>query len=301
MAENSKIEWTDHTVNFWWGCERVSPGCKNCYAEALAKRYGKNSWGSNPRAPRIEKAVAECAKYDKAAAKAGRKALVFTNSMADVFEDHPDLYCARGVALDTMERCTNLIFQVLTKRPENIAKFVPTKWLRGDWPANIWIGASVEDQTRADARIPELLKVPAAVRFLSVEPMLGAVNLRPCLPHPSETKCPLCGFILFKRVLNVHAGTIGAPNNPEPETCPNDGMPMEILLDGIRWVIVGGESGPRKRPFNCDWARTIRDDCKTTGVAFFMKQVDKVQPIPADLMIREFPAGFERTRAGAER
>lgn len=250
MAENSAIEWTTHTSNFWWGCFKVSDGCKNCYAETWANRWGKSIWGPPSTTKREYKKAAwrDVPKWDKQARAAGVRHRVFVQSMADFFEDHPQVIQWRRDAMALMSQCTNLDFQVLTKRPENIGRMMPLEWCI-KWPDHIWAGTSVENQATADERIPHLLEVPARVRFLSMEPLLGPVNLD----------------------LAFYSGSLWPGN-------------------GIQWVIVGGESGPGKRPMNLAWARSIRDQCKAAGVPFFMKQIDKVQPIPTDLMIREMPS-----------
>lgn len=182
MAENSKIEWTDHTINFWWGCMKVSEGCANCYAETLSHRFGKSIWGPAATTSRERKsgAIANLRKWNKQAKATGEVTRVFAQSMSDFFEDHPQLVPWRAEAIDVIEECEDLIIMLLTKRPENIMRMVPNWWLH-DWPGHIWIGTSVENQETANKRIPELLKVPAKVRFLSCEPLLGAVDLR--LPY----------------------------------------------------------------------------------------------------------------------
>lgn len=177
MGENSAIEWTDHTFNPWWGCTKVSPACNNCYAEAFAKRTGNDVWGKGA-ARRFfgDKHWTEPVRWDAAAEKAGRSARVFCASMADVFEDHPELPPHRARLWALIERTPSLRWLLLTKRPENMRSMVPAFWNNG-WPTNVWAGTTVEDQRRADERLPFLLDVPAVVRFVSCEPLLGPVNL----------------------------------------------------------------------------------------------------------------------------
>lgn len=195
MAENTAIEWADDSVNFWWGCTKISPGCHFCYAETLAKRYGWNVWG--PKKPRrmMKNAEATCRRLNRKAEKEGKPRLAFTNSMSDFFEDHPDLEERRREAFQVIDKCSWLRFLILTKRPENIRRM----WVEvdadyadyGSLPApcnkyrsNVWLGTSVENQQTADERIPELLKCRdlAPVLFLSAEPLLGPVDLRSYLP-----------------------------------------------------------------------------------------------------------------------
>jgi protein gp37 len=178
MGEQTAIAWTDHTFNPWWGCTRVSPGCEHCYAETFAKRVGQDVWGKNAdRRFFGDKHWAEPIKWNAKAAQSGRRERVFCASMADVFEDRPELAEHRARLFDLiMFETPWLDWQLLTKRPQNVLDMVPPRWLdahayygTNGWPANCWIGTTVEDQERADERIPWLLSIPAAVRFLSCE------------------------------------------------------------------------------------------------------------------------------------
>lgn len=173
MSQQSAIEWTDHTFNPWWGCTKVSQGCKFCYAETLASRYGHGVWG--PGAQRRffgEKHWQEPLKWNRLAEQAGHPARVFCASMADVFEENETLDDERLKLWMLIETTPWLHWQLLTKRPEHVLDMVP--W--GDqWPINVWIGTSVENQDVADERIPLLQAIPAAVRFLSCEPLIGPI------------------------------------------------------------------------------------------------------------------------------
>ena len=185
MSENSKIEWCHHTVNFWWGCEKCSPGCANCYAEEIARRFGKGkaTWGSGgKRMIRRGTPVAELLRLDKSARKRGVRERVFINSMSDTFEDRPELFAPRNVLFVTLEKLTNLDVLLLTKRPENVVPML--RKIQEHWDADklpifphLWFGVTVENQEMADQRIPALLQIPARVRFLSCEPLLGPVDL----------------------------------------------------------------------------------------------------------------------------
>ncbi len=177
MAKDSNIAWTDHSFNGWWGCQRVSPGCEHCYAEAFDKRTGRNDWG--PKAPRRffgDKHWAEPLKWDRAAAAAGERHRVFCSSMSDVFEDRSDLDPHRHRLWKLIESTPNLDWMLLTKRPEN-NDLVPLAWQTGSRrPPNVWLGTTTEDQTWADRRVPYLLESAwPAQRFISYEPALGAV------------------------------------------------------------------------------------------------------------------------------
>jgi protein gp37 len=180
MSKNSRISWTHHTFNPWWGCSRVSPGCERCYAERIARRSGMG-WG--PRAKRQffgDGHWREPRRWDLDAARRGVIERVFCGSMCDVFEDLPALDVQRARLWPLIQETPNLDWLLLTKRPENILTMVPEAW-RSGFPPHIWVGTSVENQEWAERRIPHLLKVPAKVRFLSVEPLLGPVDLVPWL------------------------------------------------------------------------------------------------------------------------
>lgn len=173
MAENSKIEWTDNTFNPWIGCQKVSPGCDHCYAEAMmADRYGRVVWG--PHGDRKRTSAANWKKpeaWDRKAATEGR-ARVFCASLADVFDNHRSILPEwRADLWALIRRTPNLDWLLLTKRPQNIRKMLPAEWGHG-WP-NVWLGTTAEDQRHYDQRWPVLAAVPAAVRFISYEPAIG--------------------------------------------------------------------------------------------------------------------------------
>lgn len=240
MGENTKIEWTDATFNPIVGCTKVSDGCKFCYAkEMMDDRYHKVKWG--PSGNRVRTSPANWEKplqWDRAAKKAGERRRVFCASLADVFEDHPDWVEARRDLCVLIERTRNLDWLLLTKRPENVNKFIEKSTGRyaHAWLADckhVWIGASVENQEAAERRLPHLLNVPSSVRFLSCEPLLGAVNLG---------------------LVNGVDGQINAP------------------VGKIDFVIVGGESGTNARPMHPEWARSLRDQCVAASVPYFFKQ-----------------------------
>ena len=255
MGKDSAIAWTDHTFNPWWGCARVSPGCEHCYAELLATvRHKLPVWGVDAeRKPMSEAYWRAPLKWNREAEKAGVRRRVFCASMADVFELLPERNAAGRAVQDAararlwplIEATPHLDWLLLTKRPENVIRLVP--WGRFDgpgpdwypaWPKNVWLGTTVEDQRRADERIPILLSIPARVRFVSAEPLLEPVDL---------------GLI----------GTVARSTLPRHTA-------VHELID---WVIVGGESGPGARPFDLDWARDIVGQCKAAGVACFVKQL----------------------------
>jgi protein gp37 len=176
MGKNSRIEWTDHTFNPWWGCTKVSEACKNCYAEAWSKRVGQKVWG--PKADRRffgEKHWLEPVKWNADAVAHKRRRRVFCASMADVFEDREDLDPWRTKLWELIELTPQLDWLLLTKRPELVARLA--RWGES-WPHNVWLGTTVENQDAADSRLPHLAAIPAAVRFISAEPLIGAVSIQ---------------------------------------------------------------------------------------------------------------------------
>ena len=212
MSDVSAIEWTEATWNPVTGCTRVSPGCANCYALRFAERFRgvpghpyEVGFDLTLRPERLEQPLAW-----------KRPRRIFVNSMSDLFHE--------GVPLSFVERVFAVmaeadwhVFQILTKRVDRLAELAPEL----PWPTNVWMGVSVENR-RWVTRIDRLREVPASVRFLSCEPLLGDLG--------------------------------------------------ELDLRGIHWVIVGGESGPRARRMDVDWARSIRDQCLSTATPFFFKQ-----------------------------
>jgi len=173
MGSFSRIEWTTHTFNPWWGCTKVSDGCKFCYAEALSKRYGYTFWGpKNPRRVMSENHWREPLRWDIEAARQGVRSRVFCASMADVFEDDaPTGQLAR--LWELIQETPNLDWQLLTKRPHLIASKLPKDW--GAGYANVWLGTSIEDD-RVLERVEHLAAVPSVVHFLSVEPLIGPID-----------------------------------------------------------------------------------------------------------------------------
>jgi protein gp37 len=273
----TSIEWTDTVWNPVTGCSHVSEGCRNCYAERFMHRWRKDHkpWTAQNathnvtiHAERLEQPLHW---------RTPRR--VFVNSMSDLFHEAvPDEFIDRLFAVMTL--AAHHKFQILTKRPERMKKYLEAdsrgrisgqadpmcesmdewylrvttihdpKYKR--WPLpNVWLGVSVENQETADERIPLLLQTPAAVRFVSVEPMLGPVDLQRIA---RKARCDdwtyfdgaLTGFCASKG-----GGTYG---------------------NRLDWVIVGGESGPKARPMHLNWARSVRDQCKAAGVPYFHKQ-----------------------------
>jgi protein gp37 len=234
MADITEISWTDSTFNPWIGCTKVSPGCDHCYAEALAARYGWARWGKHPRyrtsAANWDKPRAWNADGPRFLRLHGHRRRVFCASLADVFDNRtPKEWRAELFAL--IHATGELDWQILTKRPQNIAKMLPADWAYG-YP-NVWLGTTTEDEKHYRMRWPVLSKIPAARRFISYEPAVGQLG-----------------------------------NLAITDTLPD-------------WIICGGESGPGARIMNPQWARELRDQCITLGVAFFHKQWGTYKSNPA--------------------
>jgi len=235
---STKIEWTDETWNPVVGCTKVSPGCKNCYAERMAKRLkgmglpqyqdvvDKDGWTG--------KIILAESQLEKPLHWREPR-MVFVCSMGDLFhEDAPEEYIKQ--VFDVMGKSAPHTFQILTRRPARMLNILTkSAWWNNDTPRNIWLGVSVENQEAADERIPILLQIPAAVRFVSAEPMLGQMNLRQYLAD-------------------------------QPPYSIFEGLPA------LDWVIAGGESGPGARPMNPEWVIDIRNQCLDADVPFFFKQ-----------------------------
>ena len=229
------IEWTDRTWNPVTGCTKVSPGCANCYAERITNRF------AGPDA--FDKVVLHPERLEDPL-RWKKTSRVFVNSMSDLFHECvPDGFL--DAAFSVMARRRLHTFQILTKRAERVRNYFADPLTRirvakaiawndiPQWPLpNVWLGVSVENQRFADERIPLLLQTPAAVRFISVEPMLGPVDLF---------------------------------------NADGDGL-RGGLKGALDWVICGGESGPGARPLHPNWARALRDQCQSAGVPFFFKQ-----------------------------
>ncbi len=249
MGKNSGIEWTHHTFNPWWGCVKVSPACKHCYAETWSKRVGARVWGvSAERRFFGENHWRQPLLWNGEAEKAGERRRVFCASMADVFEDRRDLDAWRLRLWAIIGETPWLNWLLLTKRPENAAAMVP--W-SDKWPGNVWLGTTVEDQEWANRRVPVLLNLPAVVRFLSCEPLLGPIHIS--------------GWLMKKDGL-AKAGE----NRPTDEV---------VSKEGLHWVIAGGESGHGARPMHPAWVRSLRDECIDAGIAFHFKQWGNWRPV----------------------
>ncbi len=261
MVEKSRIEWTDHTFNPWEGCQKVAPECDHCYAEARDVRFtGGTHWG--PKAPRRRTSAANWkkprrwnAQADAFQATHGRRQRVFCASLGDVFDNavNPDW---RDDLWALIRECDQLDWQLLTKRPQNMGGMLPPDW--GDGWLHVWLGTSAGSRKTAGQNVPHLLATPAAVRFVSAEPMLGPVDLTrwlyPVLDRHAAglSDDPLAAGMLGRAIKSGHASG-----------------PMRPALD---WVICGGESGPFAGAMHPAWPRDLRDQCVAAGIPFFFKQ-----------------------------
>jgi len=329
MADNTGIEWTDATWNPIRGCSRVSDGCRHCYAETQAARVISMDRGRG--IPNGQ------GSYDGLLAKGGqwngsikvvesvmeqplrwkRPRMIFVNSMSDLFHENVPCEVIDRI-FDVMARASQHTFQILTKRPARMRDYLDgcslaldskgqQQFIASDgsshvWPLpNVWIGVSIEDQASADERIPMLLDTPAAVRWLSMEPLLGPVDIAKwlspwtcsdCCYHGAEgdsgpSLCSSCG------VATEYSPALGSDRCPacgdDDGTCSTVGAscPRCQSVEGwsrdcgfkfpnqdeyIHWVVVGGESGVKARPMHPDWARSLRDQCADAGVPFLFKQ-----------------------------
>lgn len=306
MGENTKIEWCHHSFNPWYGCQKVGPGCDHCYAEGWAKRSGLVQWG--PGTERRRSSPANWRKplaWNAEAERLGVRHRVFCASLADVFDNEVprqwriDLF---RLILET----PSLDWLLLTKRIGNAAKMLQdTAECIGPMMdandryrplPNVWLGATICNQAEADRDIPKLLAVPARVRFLSMEPLLGPVDLlywiEPTLEcaacgaqygldekvpaedgyHWGADKCARCGH---ENIM----GTVWGQEAAE-EGCP-EGQELDRWDHGykLHWVVVGGESSSHARPMHPDWVRSLRDQCAAAGVAFHFKQWGEWAPL----------------------
>jgi protein gp37 len=255
MGEQSKIEWTDHTFNPWIGCSKVSPACDHCYAERIGHRL-QVTWGHDGERRRT-KTWGDPVRWHNGAKKKAREGWtyrprVFCGSLCDVFEADPRLLGWREELWELVERTDRLTWLLLTKRPQNILQSVPASWCDERWPAHVWVGTTVENQPMAERRLPYLCAVPAPVLFVSGEPLLGPLDLTRVQFTPHT-------------IMNVLEG-VGYDRRSTKRDLPS------AECRPVRWLIAGGESGPKARPMYPNWARQLRDDCERSDTPFFFKQ-----------------------------
>ncbi len=285
MAEQGAggIAWTEQTWNPIRGCSRVSEGCRFCYAETVAARFsdpGMAYAGLAKRTaagPRWTGEVRLIEEHLLDPLRWTRPRRIFVNSMSDLFHEKlTDDEIARVFSVMAAKKCERHTFQVLTKRAARMRRWVIEQCdgvlyaaAQGNpiVPSNIWLGVSVENQAAAEERIPELLGTPAAVRWLSVEPQIGPVDLSKWL----------------KPTLVTNDGD--RLQQPDPRIVGAGGR---WEWSGLNWVVIGGESGPGARPFEIQWARDLVAQCKAAGVAVFVKQLGTVPMMPEATWREEF-------------
>lgn len=261
MAENTKIEWAHHTFNPWIGCTKVGPGCDNCYAEAdFDKRRHVVHWGTNqPRKRTAPSTWAQSLRWNAMAEKQGTRYRVFCASLADVFDNEVPVEWRMDL-FELIAVTPHLDWLLLTKRIGNVMPMCSGDSLMFDLICErVWLGATITSQAEADRDIPKLLAVPASKRFLSIEPLLGPVDISALTTGCPNDKEDCCGGPCQ---IDALYGSISCPACEGPET----------IYQGLDWVIVGGESGPNARPMHPDWARSLRDQCQAAGVPFLFKQ-----------------------------
>lgn len=289
MNAVSHIEWTDATWNPLVGCTKVSAGCDHCYAETLVNRFAGHNKGFPNRFDvvtlRDDKMMTQPLRW-----RAPKR--IFVNSLSDLFHaDVPDEFIAKVFAV--MALAKQHTFQLLTKRParmrallssdgfwalvsereQNFTYASGSEWFWDGQPLpNVWLGVSVENQQWADIRIPALLDTPAAVRWLSCEPLLGPVNLEAISNGLRMDGGPRRDSVLVEPC-SMCSGWGG-------QECPS-GPHFVKRNDGVDWVVAGGESGPGARPMHPDWARSLRDQCVAAGVPFLFKQWGESRPLQA--------------------
>lgn len=251
MGRDTKIEWADHTMNFWIGCTAVSPGCANCYAEAQDARYHwtPQGWGAGKPRRRTSAATwANLKNWDRQNVAAGKRERVFVNSLSDIFDEDPAVpHAWRAEAFNLMAQCRTFDYLLVTKRVGDLcARWC--HWLTG-YGVRFALLASVENQEWAEKRIPRLLAIPATWHGISMEPMLGPVDLAPAM--------------------------IGHWTNPDGTGSWFSPVPGKVYRNKLDWVIVGGESNQRPmdaRLFRQEWGQKIAEQCAAAGVSFFFKQ-----------------------------
>jgi protein gp37 len=295
MAETT-IEWTDYSFNSHHGCTKVSPACDNCYAETWSKRTGHpDLWGVNAgRRTFGEKHWLEPIKWDLKAMgndPGAPRPRVFCNSMSDVFDNHEGVTAARERLWRLIKATQGLDWLVLTKRIGNVPRMLPADW--GEGYPNVWLGISVCNQDEADRDIPKLLQIPAMVRFLSCEPLLGRIDLFPFQKG-------VCTYCAGAGELAAGGATTTFPEDDDGMTrcyeCGGTGLWEDN--PGLSWVIAGGESGAGARHMDVFWATNLRCECAAQQIPFFMKQLSRADfgkdyddfgSFPEPLRVREWP------------
>jgi protein gp37 len=248
---NSGITWCDYTANLWWGCVGVSDGCDNCYAQKIAERFGSNLWGNSVPRKEIKSVWKDLDKYQKIASKAGEIRKVFVGSMMDIFEKEMPLVDSKGNE-NKNANTGNLRFHLFYRID------------RGDYP-NLMFLFLTKRETNINKFIFDSWKTNPPENVMFGASVVDQESFDRVTKNLQDVK--------GKKFLSI-----------EPQL-----KPISLgNLSGIDWIIQGGESGQKRRPFDIEWARSMRDDCARLNIPYFFKQIDKVKEIPEDLLIRQF-------------
>ena len=283
MGVTTKIAWTDHTANPWWGCTRVSEGCQNCYAELLSQRTGRELWGAGAPRQVMKSIWQDIRQWALAAARAGVRRRVFLGSMMDIAEDRPDLVEPRKRFCGLIEELEDLDFLLLTKRPENYLRLMP--WGKSRWPANAWALASAENQFRLEQRMEHLLNVDAAVRGLLCEPLLGPLAL-----HDHWVEDEFCATLLHWVIVGGESGSQARACHVEwvrevVQQCRAAGVPVFVKQLGAHALC--GDADRERHPDGTLFTEGVQRN------TWHMKLQDRKggDPAewPADLRVQERP------------
>lgn len=297
MANNTDIAWTDVTVNPFPGCRKVSPGCANCYAERMARRLkamgqpayrdvvDEHGWTGKVRTHRGMELMRV----------PGKGKMVFVQSMGDLFYEGIPPIGVSWIFYEILHQPQH-IWQILTKRPDKALAYYRERprisqehdgWPDPTMAPNIWLGVTAENQEWTDERIPVLLQIPAAVRFVSFEPLLGPIDL---LPWFADVRCSNCGWLGYRDADDTEGGLARKYDGPADEEghweCPRCGASEDGCVHDysplhnpfgpdprIDWLIVGCESGPQRRPCDTRWVLDIIEQCRSAGIPVFVKQI----------------------------
>lgn len=301
MGANSGVDWTDHTINFWWGCTKVGPGCNSCYAESFDKRVGGAHWGHGAPRRKIASAIANLRKmndgHDAFFAKHGRKQRVFMHSMSDLFDNEvPDDWFSE--ALYAIDGARNLNFQIVTKRVSLVEKRLAAINFAG-WPTNAGLMVTVVDQDEADRDVVRLLKLKEHFGIpwvgASIEPMLGPITFKCFIRAPSSIDAGLEGHERVKHYwFDALTGQRGVQMKDDRILLAPD-TDRHPTLD---WLVVGCESGHHARDFDLGWAGDIIAQRVGTPASVFIKQIPGARTgavckdmalFPPNLQVREYP------------
>ena len=284
------IKFRDRANKAVWGCVKVSPGCVNCYSENLALRFRRGKVFNAATMETLTPFVDEAELKTLLTSKAITDKRVFIEDMSDLFGEWVADEMLNRIFSNCLERRSDVVFQLLTKRADRMSRYISWRWGEGRIPCrNIHVGVSVEDQSAADERIPLLLQTPAAVRWVSFEPLLEDIGISDTVPPMDEQECcPECG------------GDVGCNSDGTWKCIHHSGIMLGCGWRGeeadaktvIDWAVIGGESGPNHRPCEIAWIQSLADQCRAAGVPCYVKQASGLRPgqqgdIPSELWQRK--------------